>query len=455
VTVDLRTRIPTSVLGEDGADALVVMGTPGADRILLTPGVTSVGAVLVTHAAESVTVEGLAGDDSFDLQGFYEGVSVTLDGGDGNDTFAPFDASSARSLDDWRGTATFVGGAGVDSLLLDDRANISGYGFEVDGSSVRRTLTAPIGYSGLERLTIQAGPGNNPFAVTPSAQTAIEVRGGDPAAGAAEWDSLVLTPRGATAGIFTPGSEAGSGTYTFSNRQPVTFTGVERASADLTPPAVLAAAFVPGGGGKAVVRVTFGEDVGASLAAGDLALTNVATGDMRSATGVTFDPGSGVATFTVPDLADGNWRATLAAAGVEDAAGNPLAADFSTDFFVLAGDANRDRVVNFADLLVLAKNYNKAGATWAEGDFTGDGVVNFADLLVLAKAYNTAVAAPAPLLSGEPAVAPVSATASVLGEEGKTAPVFSTTRVAKPAAAVAPAKPVVVKAKAAGRAKGR
>jgi hypothetical protein len=44
---------------------------------------------------------------------------------------------------------------------------------------------------------------------------------------------------------------------------------------------------------------------------------------------------------------------------VTDDYGNPLAPR-SFDFYVLAGDANRDRIVNFSDLLILAKAYNKA-----------------------------------------------------------------------------------------------
>jgi autotransporter-associated beta strand protein len=54
----------------------------------------------------------------------------------------------------------------------------------------------------------------------------------------------------------------------------------------------------------------------------------------------------------------------------------------------VGGDANLDKVVNFDDLLVLAKNYNSANAYWSKGDFTYDGTVNFDDLLVLAKDYN-------------------------------------------------------------------
>jgi hypothetical protein len=61
----------------------------------------------------------------------------------------------------------------------------------------------------------------------------------------------------------------------------------------------------------------------------------------------------------------------------------------------LPGDANLDGVVNFADLLAVARHYNATGdaAAWAAGDFTYDGAVNFGDLLIVARSYNQAVPA--------------------------------------------------------------
>jgi probable HAF family extracellular repeat protein len=56
----------------------------------------------------------------------------------------------------------------------------------------------------------------------------------------------------------------------------------------------------------------------------------------------------------------------------------------------IPGDANRDRSVNFDDLLRVAQFYNQSsGATWDNGDFNGDGVVDFTDLLALAQRYGT------------------------------------------------------------------
>lgn len=72
-------------------------------------------------------------------------------------------------------------------------------------------------------------------------------------------------------------------------------------------------------------------------------------------------------------LANGNYRASLGGQSV--------------DFFVLAGDFNRDRVVDFSDLLTLAQKYGGNGRTNTQGDVNYDGTIDFADLLSLAQNY--------------------------------------------------------------------
>ena len=57
---------------------------------------------------------------------------------------------------------------------------------------------------------------------------------------------------------------------------------------------------------------------------------------------------------------------------------------------VLPGDANGDGSTNFQDFLILANNFGKEDAAFAEGDFDGDGSVSFLDFLVLAQNFELA-----------------------------------------------------------------
>ena len=58
---------------------------------------------------------------------------------------------------------------------------------------------------------------------------------------------------------------------------------------------------------------------------------------------------------------------------------------------LLPGDADADGKVDFADLVLVARNYGKTNATWFDGDFNGDGSVGFDDLLIVARNYGKSV----------------------------------------------------------------
>jgi hypothetical protein len=183
----------------------------------------------------------------------------------------------------------------------------------------------------------------------------------------------------------------------------------------------------------------FGEDVGVTLTAGDLRIENLANPGVTApaVAAVQYDPATrrAAVTFAPAILPDGNYRVTLAADAVNDAAQNKSAAA-SFDFFVLAGDADRNRVVNFDDLLILAQNYNATAATFSRGDFNYDGVVNFDDLLILAQRYNVTLSALPPPPPPPPVAVPAVAASVASGStslDTQTQPVFSTTRVSEPA----------------------
>jgi hypothetical protein len=145
---------------------------------------------------------------------------------------------------------------------------------------------------------------------------------------------------------------------------------------------------------RQTLMLQFSEDIGTGLTASDLRIDNLSDPGVTPTISTTYDPTTRRATmrFAPGILPDGNYRVTLVAGGVSDAAGNPAALSMF-DFFVLAGDANRDRKVDFLDLVILAQNYGAGGQTFASGDFNYDGDADFEDLVVLAQRYGTSLAA--------------------------------------------------------------
>jgi hypothetical protein len=69
--------------------------------------------------------------------------------------------------------------------------------------------------------------------------------------------------------------------------------------------------------------------------------------------------------------------------------------NYALDFFQLDGDANRDRVVNTADLKILFANRGVANPTWDQADFNYDGAVDFIDFQNLEVSLGHALPAPA------------------------------------------------------------
>ena len=133
----------------------------------------------------------------------------------------------------------------------------------------------------------------------------------------------------------------------------------------------------------------------------DLILTNLTTGATVPGWAWTRGYAGNAVTFAFSNypggiLPDGNYRATLPAGSANDGSGDPLASDYTFDFFVLAGDANHDRMVDVRDLGILAQHYGQSGPTigFEDGDFNGDGVVDVSDLGILAQGYGKLLAAP-------------------------------------------------------------
>jgi hypothetical protein len=152
---------------------------------------------------------------------------------------------------------------------------------------------------------------------------------------------------------------------------------------------------------RPAVQFSLSDDIDpASLSASDLVLQNVTTAetiDTGALATISYDAAGHGATWSFNSslLMDGSYRATLPASAVTDISGERLAADFSFDFFVLTGDANRDRKVDITDLGILATNWQAGQKKFSEADFDYDTIVDITDLGFLATNWQKDLPAPA------------------------------------------------------------
>jgi glucose/arabinose dehydrogenase len=144
------------------------------------------------------------------------------------------------------------------------------------------------------------------------------------------------------------------------------------------------------------LRMSFSEYVGDSLTNTDLTLMNQTTGQTVPSANIAlqYDASTNTATFSFPGYAsasgalpDGRYHLTIASSAVTDVSGNALGSGLSFDFFVLAGDANHDGVVDTLDFNALAANFGGTNKTYSQGDFNYDGTVDTLDFNTLAAQF--------------------------------------------------------------------
>jgi predicted outer membrane repeat protein len=147
---------------------------------------------------------------------------------------------------------------------------------------------------------------------------------------------------------------------------------------------------------KPILKFEFNAEIApSSLDIDDLVLRNLTTGAtlIPSRWGTfAYDARERTATWTFTMLLpDGDYQALLPAESVTDPFGYPLGGDVTHEFFVLAGDANRDRRVNLQDFNILAANFGRTSAVFTQGDFNYDGTVNLQDFNILAGRFGQAL----------------------------------------------------------------
>jgi uncharacterized repeat protein (TIGR01451 family) len=180
----------------------------------------------VSYAAvTTLIVNAGGGADTLDVLSTDAATIVTLHGGGGDDTVNLGD--SANSLDGLAGAVTVNGDDGSgDVVHVSDVANAADRTYSVGGNSIARFGGPSINFTNIERLELVAGAGSDTIIVTPDGIVEVAVTGSDPTAPANPGDSLRVLIMGTIDPQHTTFS-ADAGRYTFGNRQPVTYAGIE------------------------------------------------------------------------------------------------------------------------------------------------------------------------------------------------------------------------------------
>ncbi|MBC8109111.1 MAG: PQQ-dependent sugar dehydrogenase [Anaerolineae bacterium] len=145
------------------------------------------------------------------------------------------------------------------------------------------------------------------------------------------------------------------------------------------------------------VEFKFTNNVGASLQPSDLQLLRNGTPVDSSNVAVAYNTTTNTATFTFPGftngiLPNGSYTATLVSSAgtpnVTDPEGDPLLADSVANFFVLAGDADHNGVIDFDDYSLIDNGFNNNRTGFLNGDFDYNGIVDFDDYSIIDNGFN-------------------------------------------------------------------
>lgn len=352
---------------------------------------------------EVVNINAGSNADVLALNAVPEGESIYFFAGGGNDSLTYIGDTSQI-----RGIAYFYADGGTrntentgDSITNIFNSNNLGQTVHLMQDSLGAmpgdTYWGPGGalyFYGVEDILLTMGSGDDVVYAQPNTTASVTIRG----SGQATADTLNLALAAAGTYSIDPGA-AGSFDLTSSLAQMLNFSGFEAIPAiDDVAPDVLSGDFLWDAPQQSL-SFAFSEDVGIGFSTAYLALTNSDTNELVPYANMAsaYDVLTNIGSITFPGyvngaLPDGNYHATLVA-GVPDLFGNLSTTTLDLNFFVLAGDINHDRSVNFDDLLTVAQNYGLSDQTFSQGniDYSPDGLVGFDDLLILAQRYGTSL----------------------------------------------------------------
>ncbi|MGN6367671.1 MAG: beta strand repeat-containing protein [Phycisphaerae bacterium] len=240
--------------------------------------------------ATAATVRGSGGNDTFTIQKTGN-TTLTLDGLGGTNAYIV-------NLGQLQSSVNVGATAGTNTLTANGTASANTFGI-AEGIMVWNAAEF-VTFSNLQQVVLQGGAASDWFNVTPTIATPVSLVGNDPTPPTAPGDFLNLLTTG-TAGLNandTLSASGHSGSFSFSNRQNVTYSGLETVPVvKLNAGSAQAITVVEGNSTGAVPLAYFTDSTNSLPASAYTATVNWGDGSAAQTAAVSFD--ASIQTFTV------------------------------------------------------------------------------------------------------------------------------------------------------------
>ncbi len=350
---------------------------------------------------EYFNVAGGTGADQFLVRTTAAGSISDFDGLGSNDYY---ELGQAQSTDGILGAVYLSNSLGIDSVVIDDRSNMTGKTLHVDeyfvGGAPGDNLFGPgsflyhVNITGT--MTVKLGSGDDTVYVAPDSTTELIIEGNGNTL-RESGDFLGLALAAAINPVFTPGT-SGDGVYSFDNLAAVNYFDCEVTQVDDVGPQIVDQSYNESG--VSAIVIEFSEDVSQALDTGYLTVIDTASNQALSQglMALSYDAGTNIANFTFPGLPngrlpEGDYVATIAGS-LPDLFGNLLVTETPLFFYAsgsnVVGDFDGDLDLDADDIDALVMAIVNGGAP-SEFDLTGDGLLDLTDRdewLALAGAAN-------------------------------------------------------------------
>ena len=154
-----------TLIWDDSADAtarMINFQGPIFNQVFIPfTGLSTTWAPAGEISLETVIVKAGTGIDQISVDGSSPGVTSTIDAGPGNDLVT----QSAAALE---GPVRIDGGAGTDSLKVDESANATAHIFSLAGTTITRSGGKPLSFGGFQSLAFALGTGDDTLTATAS-----------------------------------------------------------------------------------------------------------------------------------------------------------------------------------------------------------------------------------------------------------------------------------------------